>query len=79
MKTLHCVAFVLTIIGGLNWGLMGIGYFAAQNWNVVNLLLGAWPAAEAVVYILVGLSALWLVIEHKKTCKMCTAGKMGGM
>ena len=81
MKTLHYIAFILTVIGSLNWGLMGIGYFAARNWNVVNLLFVSWPGVEAVIYILVGLSALWLIIEHKKACKMCSAGATttGGM
>ena len=73
MKVLHMIAFVLLIIGGLNWGLMGIGYFANANWNVVNLLLGSWPSVESIVYILVGLSAVWLGITHKGDCKTCSA------
>jgi len=73
MKALHMVAFILTVIGGLNWGLVGLGYFASSNWNVINLLLGAWPPVEAIIYILVGLSAIWLVVEHKRTCRMCSA------
>lgn len=52
------VSKALLIIGGLNWGLVGIGGFAGGNWNVVNLLLGAWPQVEWVVYILVGLAAV---------------------
>ena len=79
MKTLHAIAFVLTLIGALNWGLMGLGYFATSNWNVVNLLLSPWPVVEAVVYVLVGLSAVWLIIEHKRVCKMCTSEMGGGM
>lgn len=66
------VAFVFTIIGGLNWGLIGLGGFMAGNWNVVNLLLGNWPAVEWLVYVLVGLSALWLLVMHKKDCKWCS-------
>jgi uncharacterized membrane protein YuzA (DUF378 family) len=78
MKALHMVAFILTVIGGLNWGLVGLGWlFGGADWNVVHMILGAWMSVEAVVYVLVGLSALWLVIEHKKTCKMCMAGGMG--
>ncbi len=72
MKALHMIAFILLIIGGLNWGLMGIGGFAGANWNVVNLLLGSWPSVEWIVYILVGLSALWLGITHKGDCKTCS-------
>jgi uncharacterized membrane protein YuzA (DUF378 family) len=76
MKVLHIVAFILVAIGGLNWGLVGIGGFLGSDWNVVHLLLGAWPAVEWVVYILVGLSTLWLIFTHRKHCMMCK-GKMG--
>ena len=65
------VTFILLIIGGLNWGLMGLGLG-----NVVNSLLGSWPWLESVVYILVGLSAVVEIATHKKTCKMCAG--MGG-
>jgi uncharacterized membrane protein YuzA (DUF378 family) len=67
------VAFLLTIIGAVNWGLVGIGMLAGMNLNVVNLLLGSWPTVEAVVYVLVGLSAVWILIGHKKDCRMCAA------
>ena len=50
---------VLLIIGGLNWGLVGLGGFFGGNWNVVNLLLGTWPTVEWIVYILVGLAGLF--------------------
>jgi uncharacterized membrane protein YuzA (DUF378 family) len=73
MKSLHMVAFLLTIIGAVNWGLVGIGMLAGMNLNVVNLLLGSWPTVEAVVYVLVGLSAVWILIGHKKDCRMCAA------
>lgn len=63
------VGFILVIIGALNWGLVGLGYFVGSNLNVVNLILGSWPVVEAVVYILVGLGAI-LAIFHKQ-CPMC--------
>jgi uncharacterized protein len=66
MKGLHCVAFILLAVGGLNWGLTALGY------NVVNMLLGGWPMVEQLVYILVGLSAVYELVGHKKTCKLCT-------
>jgi uncharacterized membrane protein YuzA (DUF378 family) len=56
---------VLAIIGGLNWGLVGVGMFMSSNWNVVNLIFGNWMWLEAVVYILVGLSALALIFLGK--------------
>ncbi len=71
MKSLHRVAFVLAIIGALNWGLVGIGDYIGSNWNVVNLLLGSWSWLEDLVYVLVGLSAIYLIFEHKNTCRVC--------
>ncbi|MDP4009340.1 MAG: DUF378 domain-containing protein [bacterium] len=52
--TLGTVAFWLTVVGGLNWGL------AVFQWNLVESLLGGWPALVTTVYALVGLSALYL-------------------
>ncbi len=72
MKALHMIAFLLLAIGGLNWGLIGLGGFANADWNIVHMILGSWPQVEWVVYILVGLSAVWLGISHKHDCKMCS-------
>ena len=77
-KGLHMVAFVLAMIGALNWGLTGIGGFAGANWNVVNLILGSWPQVEWIVYILVGLAAVVLIASHKKDCKWCSMSGAGG-
>ncbi|MFA5744602.1 MAG: DUF378 domain-containing protein [Candidatus Paceibacterota bacterium] len=68
MKALNGLAFILVIIGGLNWGLIAISYWMGSNWNVVNLLLRQWPVIENVVYFVVGLSALSLVFKHKGCC-----------
>ncbi len=70
MKAVHMIAFILVIIGGLNWGLIGIN----SGWNVVNLIFGSIGWLESLIYILVGLSALYLVFTHKKTCKNCDKG-----
>ena len=51
----------LVLIGALNWGLVGVGYFLNTNLNVVNLVLGSWPAVENLVYVVVGVCAVWLV------------------
>lgn len=67
MKLLHQVAFVLLVIGGLNWGLVGLN----PTWNVVNMLLGSMPTVEMLVYVLVGLSAVYLGATHMSTCNVC--------
>lgn len=73
MCTVHMIAWWLMVIGAINWGLVGIGGFMGQNWNVVNMLLGSWPQVEWVVYILVGASAVAMLF--KDSCSMCKAGK----
>lgn len=65
---------LLIIIGGLNWGLVGIGGFAGSNLNVVNLLLGSMPQVEWVVYILVGIAALAFAGKFFSD-KDCACGK----
>ena len=62
---------ILVIIGGLNWGLTGLGMLLGINLNVVNLILGGMPAVEAIVYVVVGLAALIL-------CFGCRGNKCAG-
>lgn len=64
------VAYILLVVGGLNWGLVGLGGFLGKNLNVVNMLLGTWPQVEWVVYILVGLSAVYGLLMCKDMCSM---------
>lgn len=71
MKSLHKIAFILVIIGGLNWGLIALGTYTGANWDVVNIVLGGWPTLETLVYLLVGLSALYLISTHRAHCKAC--------
>ncbi len=71
MKALHMVSWILLIVGGLNWLLVGLGAFMGGNWNIVAMALGSMPALESLVYILVGLSAVYEIATHKSTCKMC--------
>lgn len=76
MKGVSFIAVLLTVVGGLNWGLVGLGSFLGTNLNLVNLLLGAWPTVESIVYLLVGLSALLVGWAHMaKKCTMCTHSK----
>jgi len=60
---LDWASLVLVIVGALNWGLEGLGTFAGQNLNLVNLVLGGVSGGqlEALVYVLVGLAGLYQV------------------
>ncbi len=60
------VAFLLTVVGAVNWGLVGLLEF-----NLVTAVVGSIAGAEKVVYILVGASAVYLLVTHKKDCKVC--------
>ncbi|PJE63692.1 DUF378 domain-containing protein [Candidatus Roizmanbacteria bacterium CG10_big_fil_rev_8_21_14_0_10_45_7] len=67
MKILHMLTFLLVVVGALNWGLVGLFDF-----NLVTTLVGAWPMVERLVYILVGLSAVYVLLTHKGTCNVCS-------
>jgi len=69
MKALHSIAFVLVIIGGLNWLLVGVA-----SWDVGALFGGQAEVISRIIYILVGLSAILLAVTHKSSCKNCDAG-----
>lgn len=58
------VTRVLVIIGGVNWGLVGLGMLMGSDWNVVSMILGSIPTLEAIVYVLVGLSAVKMVMNR---------------
>lgn len=61
---MHKLAWVLVIVGALNWGL--VGFF---DWNLVEAILGKWETIVRVVYALVGLSALAMLACG--SCKAC--------
>ncbi len=54
MKIIGLTALVLLIIGGLNWGLVGL-----FNYNLVTMIFGVGTMWTNVVYVLVGASALY--------------------
>ena len=66
MKALHMVAFALLVVGGLNWGLV-----ALFNMNLVEALFGGMGLTN-IVYILVGVSAVYIGATHMSDCKICS-------
>lgn len=57
MRILNIVTLALIVIGGINWGLVG-----AFDFNLVAAIFGPGSTLARLVYILVGLSALWQLI-----------------
>ena len=67
---LHKVAFVLLVVGGLNWLLVGV-----FGWDISRFLGGMDSVVTKVVYIAVGLSAVYEVATHKENCKACASSQ----
>ena len=57
MRALNTITLVLLIVGGLNWGLVGLA-----NFDLVAAIFGEMTPLSRIVYILVGLSALWQIV-----------------
>ncbi|MEP7086628.1 MAG: DUF378 domain-containing protein [Gemmatimonadota bacterium] len=60
MKNLDVVAAVLLVVGGLNWGLVG-----AANFDLVATIFGAMSPLSRIVYLLVGLAAIYQALQWK--------------
>ncbi|MDD5731348.1 MAG: DUF378 domain-containing protein [Patescibacteria group bacterium] len=56
MNVVDWVAFVLVIIGALNWGL--VGFF---QYNLVDSIFGMSGMVVRIIYALVGLAAIWMI------------------
>jgi len=64
MKALNLITLFLIIVGGLNWGLV------AMNFNLVDAIFGADAFMSDLVYVLVGLSALWQLMPFSRAFKI---------
>ncbi len=59
MKIANIIAYVLVIVGALNWGLFGL-----LNFNLVSFVFGgARVMGSVVIYSLIAIAALWLIIS----------------
>ena len=66
MKQLHKVSFILLAIGGLNWFLVGL-----FSWDVGAIFGGQAAFLSRLLYILVGLSAVYELSTHRQNCRVC--------
>lgn len=55
LTALNWLALILVIVGGLNWGLVGVA-----NFDLVAFLFGVGTALSKIVYTLVGVAAVYL-------------------
>ena len=57
MRAINILTLVLLIVGGLNWLLVGLFGF-----DLVAAIFGEMSPVSRIVYVLVGLSALWQLL-----------------
>ena len=78
MKKLDLAAAALVLVGGLNWGLVGVARFDLVAWIFGGMDFGETNAASRIVYGLVGLAAVYgvgsLVTAGRRTARPVTAG-----
>ena len=70
-KAIRTTALILAIIGGLNWGLVGLFGF-----DLVAYVFGTMSIMSRIIYILVALSAIVLAIKPTCSLKETIAHKM---
>ena len=59
MRIVNIIAYILVIVGALNWGLYGV-----FNFNLVSSIFsGARTAGSIIVYTLIALASLWLILS----------------
>ena len=64
MKTTDIVAALLLVIGGLNWFLVGVAHFDLVA-AIFGMHFGETSAFSSVVYVLVGLAAVYQAVQLK--------------
>lgn len=63
MKYLKQITYVFVLVGALNWGLYGVSGF-----DLVEVIFGSVPMIARIVYVLVGLSALYIIVGRFTLC-----------
>jgi uncharacterized membrane protein YuzA (DUF378 family) len=72
MRKLDYLAATLVLVGGLNWGLVGVAEFDLVAWILGGMDFGETNAASRVVYSLVGVAAVYGIAS------LLTAGRRSG-
>ena len=59
MRIANIIAYILVIVGAINWGLFGL-----FNFNLVSqVFAGARTAGSVIVYTVIAIAALWLILS----------------
>jgi uncharacterized protein len=73
MRALNTITLALVVIGGLNWGLVGLFGF-----DLVAALFGGGSLLSRLVYVVVGLSALWQIVPLLTVVRTQETGALRG-
>ena len=73
MDNLYIPSKLLTIIGAINWGLVGL-----LNFDLVAAIFGKKSFISRLVYILVGLAGVYLIMKYKAKLSMKKHGETKG-
>ena len=72
MKALHIISFLVLVVGGIN--LLALGLF---GWELGSLFGGQDALASRVIYIVIGVAAVYELFAHKTRCKDCSVSERG--
>ena len=65
-RPLHAISFIVLMVGALNWLLVGL-----FKWDIGELFGGQDMVVSRIIYVLVGLAAIYEVATHKARCRLC--------
>ncbi len=72
MKVLNWITFILVVVGGLNWGL--VGFFGI---DVISAIFGEMSGISRTIFALVGLSAIYVgIMGSMMMSEGMSSGKM---
>jgi len=71
MKAVHMIAFIVLVVGGLNW--LALGLF---QWELGDLFGGSAALISRIIYVIVGAAAVYELITHRSRCSECAAGSV---
>jgi uncharacterized membrane protein YuzA (DUF378 family) len=63
------IAIILLVVGGLNWLVLAV----TSGWDIGQLFGGQDAMISRIIYILVGLSAIYEIFTHKANCRQCAS------
>jgi uncharacterized membrane protein YuzA (DUF378 family) len=73
-KWIHMVAFILVVLGAIDLGLFGIipASASGQGFDLLQAIFGFSPTLLEIIYALIGISGVYLLVTHRKDCKVCS-------